>query len=155
MLGIYWGDKYSSLIKFRRSEKGTKFKKSSTFNLTLLSIDWWIGNCVHILFSVSTVQTFKAKKSKQNCLLFIPFKVSFLKGKSNGNCWIWNQDIQIVHRPASLSYPVPGWGTHKQRKRVLPDLPVSLPEGGKNWYFFTMFGYILRRILFMIIKKVH
>ena len=116
MLGIYWGDKYSSLIKFRRSEKGTKFKKSSTFNLTLLSIDWWIGNCVHILFSVSTVQTFKAKKSKQNCLLFIPFKVSFLKGKSNGNCWIWNQDIQIVHRPASLSYPVPGWGTQNKGK---------------------------------------
>ena len=46
-------------------------------------------------------------------------------------------------------------GNTKQRKRVLPDLPVSLPKGGKNWYFFTMFGYILRRISFMIIKKVH
>ena len=60
--------------------------------------------------------------------------------------------LTCLRCPAS---PAPGWGTHKQRKRGLPDVPVSLPEGGKNWYFFTMFDYILRKILFMIMKKVH
>ena len=38
---------------------------------------------------------------------------------------------------------------------MFPDLTVSLPKDGKNWYFFTMFGYKPQKILFMISKKVH